>query len=334
MKIPERLELLVQDGAIEKVVQPIMSGKEASLYVVLVDGKPCAAKVYKEAQSRSFRQRADYVEGRQVRGSRQQRALVNKSRFGKELLEESWQTAELDALQRLETAGVRVPHPLLFVDNVLVMSLVLDAEGRAAPRLSDLEFYPQEARYLMGVLLDQIIRMLCAGIVHGDLSEYNVLMSHEGPVIIDLPQAISVSHNRNARALLLRDVNNITRFVARFAPEYNRARYGEEIWSLYERGILAPGARLSGRFVPEERAVDGRRVLQEISELEQDEARQHPSRRVVEIQSENKSQRSQSKPASRPDQPQRQGPQRAASQGGPRSPRRGPNRPGSGRGPR
>jgi RIO kinase 1 len=266
-RLPAQLVPLIEDGAIEEVIQPLMSGKEASLWVVKADGRYFAAKVYKEAQNRTFHNRADYMEGRAQRDTRQGRALQRKSRYGRELAESSWQNAEVDALHRLDEAGVRVPKPLVFVDNVLVMDLILDADGKPAPRLVDIEFQPQEARNLLDVLLDQAVRMLLSGVVHGDLSEYNVLMAYDGPVIIDLPQATSASHNRNARRLFLRDIGNIVRFVGRFAPELLRRHFGEEIWALYEKGLLTPGIRLSGHWQPEEHKVDAREVLREMESL-------------------------------------------------------------------
>jgi RIO kinase 1 len=318
MKIPERLALLVEDGAIERVLGPIMAGKEASLFIVEAEGGPCAAKVYKTPEGRAFHQRAVYTEGRGLRSSREQRAMSRKSRFGRELLESTWQNAEFEALRRLGEVGVRVPRPILFTDDVLVMSLVLGPDGRPAPRLVDLEFHPEEARNLLRFLLDQVIRMLCAGLIHGDLSEYNVLMAHDGPVVIDLPQAVSASHNRNARALLIRDVTHITRFAARFAPELHRARFGEEIWALYEKGHLAPGARLTGRFRPDERTVDGQGLLAEMASLEEDELRaQRPARKVIEVAPERGTKRPPKKPA--PGNASRPGPRGGSPRGpGPR----------------
>jgi RIO kinase 1 len=272
-KVPAQLAPLIEDGAIEEVLQPLMSGKEASLWVVKADGRYCAAKVYKTAQNRSFHNRADYMEGRTMRDTRQARALVRRSRYGRELAESSWQNAEVDALHRLDEAGVRVPRPHVFVDNVLVMDLILDADGKPAPRLVDIEFHPQEARNLLEFLLDQAVRMLLCGVVHGDLSEYNVLMAYDGPVIIDLPQATSAAHNRNARRLFLRDIGNLVRFAGRFAPELLRRHFGEEIWALYEKGQLVPGVRLSGQWQGDERHVDPHEVLREMEALREFEAR-------------------------------------------------------------
>jgi RIO kinase 1 len=264
MKIPDRLIPLLEQGLIAEVVRPLMSGKEAAVYIVHTGTDFCVAKVYKDAEHRSFRQRAAYTEGRQVRNSRQRRAMEKGSKYGKEQVEAAWQTAEVDALYRVRAAGVRVPNPIVYSEGVLLMELVLDQQGEVAPRLCDCTFTPGEAWITHEFVIRQVVRMLCAGLIHGDLSEYNVLMAWDGPVIIDLPQAVDAAGNRSAPALLVRDVNNLTAFLARFAPDLAETRFGEEIWSLYERARLEPESPLTGRWRPPQRRNDPRAVLREV----------------------------------------------------------------------
>lgn len=264
MKIPDRLIPLLEDGLITEVVKPLMSGKEAAVYIVVSDGRYCVAKVYKEAIHRSFRQRAAYTEGRQVRNSRQRRAMEKGSKYGREQTEAAWQTAEVDALYKLATAGVRVPKPLVFSEGVLLMELVLDPHDMPAPRLCDCSFTAEQAYNSHTFVMQQVLLMLCAGTVHGDLSEYNVLLSANGPVIIDLPQAVDAAGNRNARTILLRDVHAITAFLGRFCPPLLESRYGEEMWALYERAQLFPDTRLTGRWRGSSKQADVRGVQREI----------------------------------------------------------------------
>ncbi len=273
MKIPERLQPLLEQGLIDEVMRPLMSGKEAAVYIVSAGGKYCVAKVYKEAENRSFRQRTAYTEGRQVRNSRQRRAMEKGSKYGKEQTEQAWQTAEVDALYRLGVAGVRVPKPIVFSEGVLLMDIVLAPDGEAAPRLCDLEFTPAQAYNVHAFLIRQVVLMLCAGLIHGDLSEYNVLIAWDGPMIIDLPQAVDAAANRSARALLLRDVQNVTAFLARFAPDLIHSRFGEEMWALYERAQLHPDTPLTGQFRGSQRRVDTRSVVREIQAAASDAQR-------------------------------------------------------------
>lgn len=270
MKIPERLQPLVDEGIVEEVVRPLMSGKEASLFIVIVEGMPCVAKVYKDAEHRSFRHRAGYTEGRRVRNSRQRRAMEKGTKFGKESMEDAWQNAEVEALYRLSDAGLRVPRPHLFSEGVLLMDLIVDAEGEAAPRLFDVEFTEEEAIAVHLVLIREVVYMLCAGMVHGDLSEYNVLIAWDGPIIIDLPQATDAANNPNSRALFVRDVENLTNFLARFAPALAETRYGQEIWDLFERAALFPDTALTGRWKGSDRKADTRSVLREIETAARD----------------------------------------------------------------
>lgn len=264
MKIPARLQPLVEEGLVDEVIRPLMSGKEAAVFLVKSHGEVLVAKVYKDVKHRSFRQRAGYTEGRKVRNSRQQRAMEKGSKYGKEQAEEAWQNAEVDALYRLSAAGVRVPRPHMFTDGVLLMDLVADEHGEPAPRLWDVDLTEAEATKVHEFLVRQALVMLCAGMVHGDLSEYNVLIAAEGPIIIDLPQATDAAQNPNAKKLFLRDVHGLTRFLSRFAPALAETHYGEEIWDLYERARLTPESVLTGKWKGSTKKVDTRAVLEEI----------------------------------------------------------------------
>ncbi len=272
MKPPKRLKSLVEEGLIDTVVRQLTSGKEAMVYVVRCGAETRCAKVYKEATQRSFRQAVDYSENRKVKNTRQARAMAKRTRFGRQAQEAAWQSAEVDALYRLAAAGVRVPRPHNFHDGVLLMELVADAEGNAAPRLNDVSFTAEQAREHHAALLIEVMRMLCAGVVHGDLSEFNILLGADGPVIIDLPQAVDAAGNNHAARMLLRDVDNLRGFFARFAPELLRTEYGREIWDLYERGLLQPDAVLTGRFERKAGTVDVDGVLAEIDDARAEEA--------------------------------------------------------------
>jgi RIO kinase 1 len=274
LKAPKRLQSLIDEGLVDTVVRQLMSGKEAMVYVVRCGDETRCAKVYKEATHRSFRQAVDYTENRKVKNTRQARAMAKGTRFGRQAQEAAWQSAEVDALYRLAAAGVRVPKPHNFHEGVLLMELVADENGAAAPRLNDVEFTPERARAHHATLLTEVVRMLCAGVVHGDLSEFNILMGAEGPVIIDLPQAVDAAGNNHANRMLLRDVANLRAFFGRFAPELLHTEHGHEIWDLYERGVLNPEAVLTGRFERESGAVDVDGVMREIGDaLAEEEAR-------------------------------------------------------------
>lgn len=264
MKIPNRIQPLVDDGLIDDVLQRLKSGKEADVYTVLCGGKVQCAKVYKEATQRSFKQAVQYQEGRKPRNSRNARAMQKGTKFGRKQQEESWQTAEVDALFRLANAGVRVPQPYLCIDGVLLMELVTDANGSVAPRLSDVSLSEEQAVTDFHTMIRNIVRMLCAGIVHGDLSEFNVLLDDQGPVIIDLPQAVDAAANNHAESMFERDVDNITSYYGQFAPQLLKTRYAKEIWLLYEDGKLTPETPLTGKFVEEERVVDMDSLMDEI----------------------------------------------------------------------
>jgi RIO kinase 1 len=275
MKIPKRLEPLLEDGLIDDVIRQLMSGKEAMVFVVRCGDEVRCAKVYKEANKRSFRQSVDYTENRKVKNSRQARAMAKGTRYGREAQEAAWQNAEVDALYRLAGAGVRVPTPYNFHSGVLLMELVCDEDGNAAPRLNDVSFTPELARVHFQMLLKQVVLMLCAGVIHGDLSEFNILIGSDGPVIIDLPQAVDAAGNNHAPDMLARDVANLTAYFGRFAPELLGTEYGKEIWALYEHGELHPEVQLTGRFAHSTKPVDLDGVIREIDDARaEEEARQ------------------------------------------------------------
>ena len=282
MKPPPRLQTLIEEGLIDTVVRQLMSGKEAMVFVVRTGDETRCAKIYKEATHRSFRQAVDYTENRKVKNSRSARAMAKGSRFGRQEQEAAWQSAEVDALYRLAAAGVRVPQPYNFHDGVLLMELVTDADGDAAPRLNDVAFTRSQALQHHATLIAEVVRMLCAGVVHGDLSEFNILLAHtpgadgaEGvdePVIIDLPQAVDAAGNNHAQRMLLRDVNNLREFFGQFAPELLATHYGPEIWSLYQAGLLSNETVLTGRFERKHADVDMQAVLREIDDARAEDA--------------------------------------------------------------
>ena len=308
MKTPGSLETLVDYGIIQEVVRPLMSGKEAQVYVVLAGGEERVAKVYKEAHERTFKNRVEYTEGRRTRNSRDVRAMQKRSRHGRKQDEAAWRSAEIDTIYSLHAVGVRVPEPIHFIDGVLVMELVQNAEGAPAPRLGDLSFRPEEAAEIHQKLMREVVRMLCAGIVHGDLSEFNVLMSADGPVLIDFPQSVDAARNPSARKLLLRDVENLNRFLSRFAPQQAIRPLGEEMWALYEKNRLDPETPLTGGYVAPGGPVRMDDLMGLIDDASRDERmrrdargdetpleRPQPIRRVVDFTHESKR-----RPGSRP----------------------------------
>ena len=275
MKTPKRLQPLVHEGLIDEVIRQLMSGKEATVYVVRCGDDIRCAKVYKEANKRGFRQAALYQEGRKTKNTRQARAMAKGTRFGRKAQEEAWQNVEVDTLYRLAAAGVRVPKPYAFFQGVVVMELLTDAHGNAAPRLNDVALSEAVALEYHGTLIEEIVRMLCAGIIHGDLSEFNVLVTGDGPVIIDLPQAVDAAANNNAASMLKRDVANITTYFSRFAPTLAKTQYGNEIWSLYESASLNPEVKLTGRYATSSKPADVAGVMEEINAVRAEyEARQ------------------------------------------------------------
>jgi len=256
MRTPPGLQPLIDDGVIDEVIRPLKSGKEAAVYVVRAHDEIRCAKVYKDMAQRSFQQRVQYQEGRKVRGSREARAIGKASKYGRKQQETAWKNTEVEALYALRDAGVRVPEPHGYFHGVLVMELVVDADGHSAPRLGEVELSPGQARDFHRFLVRQVVKMLCIGLIHGDLSKYNVLVAPEGPVIIDLPQVVSAAGNNAARTMLLRDVNNLTASLGAWAPELLDTWYGEEMWALYEAGELHPDSALTGVFVHDESEVD------------------------------------------------------------------------------
>lgn len=274
MKIPKRIQPLIDDGIIDAVISRLMSGKEADVFVVRCGSEIRCAKVYKEAMKRSFKQAVTYQEGRKVRNSRRNRAMDKGSKYGRKQTEEIWQNAEVDALYKLAGAGVRVPTPYGCIDGVLLMELICDADGNVAPRLGDVTMSAEQAVEDYRLVMLYVVRMLCAGVVHGDLSEFNVLLDEQGPVIIDLPQVVNAAANNQAESMLSRDVNNITNYYGQFAPELLDTRYAKEIWELYEAGELHPDIELTGEFHEDEQSADVDAVLTEISAaIEEEEAR-------------------------------------------------------------
>ena len=276
MKAPSRLQALIYEGLIDTVVRQLMSGKEATVFVVRCGEETRCAKIYKEATHRSFRQAVDYTENRKVKNSRQGRAMAKGSKFGRQAQEAAWQSAEVDALYRLAAAGVRVPQPYNFFEGVLLMELVTDAHGDAAPRLNDVAFAPEQALAHHATLIAEVVRMLCAGVVHGDLSEFNILLAHmngvDTPVIIDLPQAVDAAGNNHAQRMLLRDVQNLRDFFGQFAPALLATDFGPEIWSLYQAGLLTNDTPLTGQFAQSTAAVDVGGVLREIDDARAEDA--------------------------------------------------------------
>ncbi len=256
MKTPPQLQVLIDDGVIDEVLRPLKSGKEAAVYVVRSGDEVRCAKVYKDMAQRSFQQRVQYQEGRKVRGSREARAIGKATRYGRKQQEAEWKNTEVDALYQLREAGVRVPEPFGYFHGVLVMELVTDAEGFSAARLGEVELTEEQARQFHAVLVQQVKLMLCCGLIHGDLSPYNVLVGPDGPIVIDFPQVVSAAGNNAARTMLLRDVNNLTAYLGRSAPELLDTWYGEEMWELFQAGELLADTELSGDYTPDEHAVD------------------------------------------------------------------------------
>jgi RIO kinase 1 len=280
MLIPDALRALLEDGLVQEVVRPLKSGKEAAVFIVVAEDQRCAAKVYKQAHQRNFRQRQDYVEGRSGGDSREQRAMSRGSRFGKQASEEAWQTAEVRAMNTLAAAGVRIPRPRALLEGgILLMDLVCGADGEPAPQIATVRYRRDEAVRTHLIIMHQIAGMLRAGLVHADLSEFNILAAADGPIIIDLPQAVDAARNNNAKRLLLRDVANVTRFFARFAPELRRTQFGEEMWLLHEHAELRPDSVLSGRFQAARGTVDAQVVLRAIEDAKREAAQREEVKR-------------------------------------------------------
>lgn len=283
MKTPKRIQPLIEEGLVDEVLRQLMSGKEATVYMVRSGSEIRCAKVYKEASKRSFKKAVEYQEGRKVRNSRRARAMEKGSKFGRSQQEEVWQNAEVDALYRLANAGVRVPEPFGCFDGVLLMELITGDDGQVAPRLNDVSMSAEQAVEDHDIVMRDIVRMLCAGVIHGDLSEFNVLVDEYGPVIIDLPQAVDAAANNNAQRMLARDVNNMTTYYGQYAPELLETQYAKEIWELYESGDLHPEIHLTGQFEEPTENADIDVVLQEIqAALLEEEERQERIREAME----------------------------------------------------
>ncbi|TVQ71772.1 MAG: serine protein kinase RIO [Oceanospirillales bacterium] len=272
MKIPKRLQPLVEDGMIDEVISQLMSGKEAEVYVVRCGDEVRCAKVFKEASKRSFKQAVQYQEGRKVRNTRRARAMSKKTQYGQKEQENAWLNAEVEALYQLASAGVRVPKPYGFIDGVLLMELITDAEGFVAPRLDDVTLNPEEAKIWHQQVIEEVVRMLCAGLVHGDLSEFNVLLDEQGPVIIDLPQAVNAAGNNSASMMLERDVNTMRAYFGRFAPELLKTEYAREMWSLYESGKLQADSQLTGNYTYDETHADVDELMAVIDAASEEES--------------------------------------------------------------
>lgn len=271
MRVPAGLQELLDEAIIDEVVRQLKSGKEASVYAVRCGAEIRCAKVYKDMAQRSFQQRSQYQEGRKVRGSRDARAMAKSTRYGRKEQENAWKNAEVDALYQLSAAGVRVPRPFGFFNGVLIMEMVTDADGDVAPRLGEVDLSAEVAREYHGFLISQIVRMLCTGLIHGDLSQFNVLIDAQGPVIIDLPQAVNAAGNNNAFAMLERDVNNVTETLGQFAPELLQTNFAAEMWQLFEQGELKPDSVLTGIHIKDETPADVEQVVLAIDEAREQE---------------------------------------------------------------
>jgi len=278
LKTPTALQPLIDDGVIDEVIRSLKSGKEATVYLVRTGTQTRCAKVYRDMRQRSFQRRAQYQEGRKMRGSRQTRAMKKNTRFGRSEQESAWKNAEVDALYRLHAAGVRVPRPYGYFNDVLIMELVTDSGGQPAPRLGEVDLSPEEARVYHEFLMRQVVRMLNIGLIHGDLSEFNVLVAPDGPVIIDLPQVVNAAGNNGALAMLQRDVNNIRGTLARFAPELLATEFAREIWSIYERGELTADSKLTGQFARDETIADSEGVLLVVNDAREEALRRELGR--------------------------------------------------------
>lgn len=278
MRPPAGLASLIDQGIIQEVIRPLLSGKEAQVYLVISDDEERVAKVYKDAQQRSFKQRVGYTEGRRSKSTRDQRAVAKGTRHGRAQEEAAWRSAEVDTIYKLRAAGVRVPTPYHFLDGVLVMEMVKDASGQPAPRLGEVEMTAQAGKAIFHQLIGEVVKMLCAGVVHGDLSDFNVLLGTEGPVVIDFPQSIDAARSQNARTILLRDVGNLNRFLLGFGGTPPPLRHGPEMWELYMRGDLRPDTVLTGYHQPSESAVDVDALLHVLAEAEGDEMAKRAAR--------------------------------------------------------
>lgn len=274
MKTPKRIQPLINDGLVDEVISRLMSGKEADVFIVLCGEEYRCAKVYKEIHQRSFKKAVTYQEGRKSRNSRRARAMDKKSKFGQKEQEAAWQTHEVDALYKVANAGVRVPKPYGCFDGVLLMEIITDGNGDVAPRLNDVTLTEEQALEDHHQVMIYVMKMLTVGTIHGDLSEFNILLDEYGPVIIDMPQAVDASANNNAKKMLKRDVQNVTNYYAQYAPQLLETNYAEEMWALYEIGELTAETELTGQFQSDESAADVDSVIHEIqAAIAEEEAR-------------------------------------------------------------
>jgi RIO kinase 1 len=287
MKTPPALQPLIDDGIIDEVIRSLKSGKEATVYIVRSGTEHRCAKVYRDMAQRSFQQRSQYQEGRKVRGSRQARAIGKKTRYGRKEEESAWKNAEVSALYQLTAAGVRVPRPYGYFNGVLIMELITDAQGHSAPRLGEVVLTAEQAREYHAFLIQQVVRMLCVGLIHGDLSQYNVLVGSDGPVIIDLPQAVNATGNNSALPMLERDVNNLRSTLGKFAPQLLETDFAMEMWALFEKGELRPDSVLTGTFIRDNSAADLNRVMTAIDDAREEAVRRQRGRDEMSARSEN-----------------------------------------------
>jgi len=287
MKTPPALQPLIDDGIIDEVIRSLKSGKEATVYIVRSGTEHRCAKVYRDMAQRSFQQRSQYQEGRKVRGSRQARAIGKKTRYGRKEEESAWKNAEVSALYQLTAAGVRVPRPYGYFNGVLIMELITDAQGHSAPRLGEVELTAEQAREYHAFLIQQVVRMLCVGLIHGDLSQYNVLVGSDGPVIIDLPQAVNATGNNSALPMLERDVNNLRSTLGKFAPQLLETDFAMEMWALFEKGELRPDSVLTGTFIRDDSAADLNRVMTAIDDAREEAVRRQRGRDEMSARGEN-----------------------------------------------
>ena len=270
MKLPKALEGMVRDGLIDEVVKRLASGKEADIYVVYSQGQYRCAKVYKDITKRNFKKQATYQEGRKTRNSRKARAMEKHTKYGRKEMESSWQNAEVDALYKVAETGARVPEPFYCMDGVLLMELVIGPDGDVAPRLHDLALTEDQAMEYYSALIVDVMKMLCAGIVHADLSEYNVLVDEFGPIIIDLPQAVDATSNNNAADFLIRDLNNLRDYFSQYAPELKATEFGQEMWAIYKAGDLTPETPLTGQFKRSTKEINVKNVMEAIDEAREE----------------------------------------------------------------
>src|SRR5436853_5323366 len=278
MKTPAGLQPLIDDGVIDEVIRSLKSGKDATLYHLRSAALMRCPRVYRDMAQRSFQKRARYQEGCTLRGSRQARAMSKRTRFRRKEQEAAWKNAEVDALYKLVAAGVRVPKPYGYFNDTLIMELVTDAAGDPAPRLGEVDLSPGTAREYHRYLVQQVVRMLSIGLIHGDLSEFNVLIGHDGPVIIDLPQAVNAAGNNGALAMLERDVNNLRGTLGRFAPELLQTEFAREMWALFEQGELTADSTLKGVFARDETAADPDAVLLAVEDAREEALRRELGR--------------------------------------------------------